>query len=70
MKHPYLQTNAQVRRLFQSEEDVTGEWYEGNIYYMNPDWERNPFKSIKVVWLQQEKATDHWLYAYIQTDSG
>jgi hypothetical protein len=71
LKQPYIQVNAQVRRLFQVEDDSgLGEWHEGSVYHINADFETHPFRSVKVAWLQQEVDTDKWLYSYMQTDCG
>ena len=32
--------------------------------------EENPYCAVHVVWMQQERGTNHWLYAYEQTDPG
>jgi hypothetical protein len=71
LKQPCIQVNAQVRRLFQVEDDSgLGEWHEGSVYHVSADFETNPFRSVKVAWLQQEVGTAEWLYSYLQTDCG
>ena len=45
------------------------EWHEGSIYHMNEDMATNPYKSIHVIWLQQEKSSKDWFYSYQQSDN-
>ncbi len=40
------------------------------MYHINADCETNPFRAVKVAWLQQEVGTGEWLYSYMQTDNG
>ena len=41
-----------------------------SIYHIRSDLEANPYGSVYVTWMSQEKDTLKWLYSYTQTDSG
>ena len=71
LKAPWLVPNAQVRRPFApDEEDGLGaEWLEGSIYHIRPDFKKNPYRSISVVWMKLEESPRRWFYAYTQTDN-
>ena len=40
-----------------------------SVYHIRADVATNPYGAVHVVWMQQEKGTDQWLYQYEQTDS-
>ena len=41
-----------------------------SVYYIRDDIKENPYGAVHVVWLQQERGTNHWLYSFCQTDIG
>ena len=57
-----------MRALF-SFSEREGEWYEGRIYELSPDYQTNPYQAVKVLWLEQDKESKDWVYAYTQTDT-
>ena len=71
LKAPWLVPNAQVRRPFAADEDdgLGAEWLEGSIYHVRPDFKKNPYRSISVVWMKLEESPRRWFYAYTQTDN-
>jgi hypothetical protein len=86
LAQPFLRVGAQVRRCFAAAEgsgdDDSGsgsgsgttspaEWIEGQVYSVRPELARNPYQSVRVVWLSQDLEDEHlsWVYAYLQTDN-
>ena len=39
-----------------------------SIYHINPDYERDPYQSVLVVWVNQD-FDRQWMYKYEQTDN-
>jgi hypothetical protein len=39
---------------------------EGIVYYIAPDMESNPWESVRVAWVDKEKETCRWHYAFEQ----
>ena len=81
LKKPYLIEGAQVKKLFAlgggeggdgASDDGVGDamWMEGSLYHVPDatDMQTDPYQCLKVVWLSQEKDTNDWVFAYMQTD--
>jgi len=68
LKQPILRFGAQVRKLFAAEDGSRGIWEEGSVYFVSPTLLTDPYQSMRVVWLSQEKETEDWVFAYTQTD--
>jgi len=68
LKQPILRFGAQVRKLFATEDGSCGYWEEGSVYSVSPTLLTDPYQSMRVVWLSQEKETEDWVFAYTQTD--
>ena len=46
-----------------------GQWAEGSIYAIRADFRTNPFRSISILWCEQEIVGENWVYSYNQTDN-
>ena len=44
-------------------------YFKCSVYYIRSDMASDPYGAVHVVWMQQEKNSDQWLYQYEQTDS-
>jgi hypothetical protein len=71
LSNALLYPNQQVNKLFaaEGEETLSAVVHEGCIYNIRDDMQKNPYKSIDVIWMEQEKDTLQWYYAYSQTDT-
>lgn len=41
-----------------------------SLYYVRKNYRDDPYNSIRVTWVIQDRISDAWVYDYIQTDNG